>query len=263
MSEPNDDQVEAEQPLIAHLLELRSRLLKAIIGVAVVLIPLLFFYRPLFHYVALPLIQRLPQGSHLIATRVIAPFFTPFKLAIVVAVIISIPWVLYQIWAFIAPGLYRREKRMMTPLLLSSTLLFYAGMSFAYFVVFPLVFNFIVKVAPQGVTVMTDISEYLDFVLTMFMAFGVAFELPVAIVLMVWTGFVTPAQLGAKRPYVLVAAFVAGMLLTPPDLFSQTMLAVPVYLLYELGIWASKLLVPGARYKDDSSSEGTDDDGNG
>lgn len=249
MSETNEDHVAAQQPLIAHLLELRARLLKAIVGVLVVFAPLAFFAQQIFTLVARPLIQRLPAGSSLIATQVTSPFLTPFKLAIVLAVVIAIPWVLYQIWAFIAPGLYQRERRLVVPLLISSSILFYSGMAFAYFVVFPLIFRFMISVAPAGVTVMTDISQYLDFVLTLFMAFGLAFELPVAIVLIVWTGFVTPAQLASKRPYVLVGVFVVGMLLTPPDVFSQSMLAVPLYLLFETGIWAARVFVPGARDK--------------
>lgn len=255
MSETNDEEVAAEQPLVAHLLELRSRLLKAVIGVLVVFIPLAFFAQQIFAIVAHPMIQRLPAGSSLIATEVTSPFLTPFKLAIVLAVVIAIPWVLYQIWAFIAPGLYQRERRLVVPLLITSTLLFYAGMAFAYFVVFPLIFRFMISVAPAGVQVMTDISKYLDFVLTLFMAFGVAFELPIAIILIVWTGFVTPAQLAAKRPYVLVGVFVVGMLLTPPDVFSQSMLAIPLYLLFEAGIWASRLLVPGAREREQQAGE--------
>lgn len=236
-----------EQPLVQHLLELRGRLLRAILGVLVVFLPLAYFAGDLFTLMSGPLLAHLPEGGSLIATEVAAPFLAPFKLAMVLAVVLSLPWVLYQLWAFVAPGLYARERRLGLPLVVSSTLLFYLGVAFAYFVVFPVVFGFFVAVAPDGVAVMTDISRYLDFVLGMFMAFGIAFEVPVAIVLMVWAGFVTPAQLAGYRPYVLVGAFAVAMLLTPPDVISQSLLAVPVYLLYEAGIWAARWLVPGAR----------------
>ncbi len=186
----------------------------------------------------------------MIATGVAAPFLAPFKLAMVVAVALSLPWTLYQIWMFIAPGLYRQERRLVTPLLVSSTALFYCGIAFAYYVIFPIVFAFFISVAPKGVTVMTDISAYLDFVLKLFLAFGAAFELPVAIFLIVWAGFVTPRQLASYRPYVLIGAFTVGMLLTPPDIISQTLLAVPIYLLYEVGIWAARLFVPGVRERE-------------
>jgi sec-independent protein translocase protein TatC len=192
----------------------------------------------------------MPHGHSMIATGVAAPFLAPFKLAMVVAVALSLPWTLYQIWMFIAPGLYRQERRLVTPLLVSSTALFYCGMAFAYYVIFPIVFAFFISVAPKGVTVMTDISAYLDFVLKLFLAFGAAFELPVAIFLIVWAGFVTPRQLASYRPYVLIGAFTVGMLLTPPDIISQTLLAVPIYLLYEVGIWAARLFVPGVRERE-------------
>lgn len=181
----------------------------------------------------------------MIATQVASPFLTPFKTAMVAAVFIAMPWLLYQLWAFVAPGLYQHEKRLALPLVFTSALLFYAGVAFAYFVVFPLMFAFFTAVAPEGVSVMTDINAYLDFVLTLFFAFGLAFEVPIATVLMVWAGFTTPARLGAHRPYVLLGAFVIGMLLTPPDVISQTLLAVPVYVLYEAGIIMSRIMVPG------------------
>ncbi|MGB1580086.1 MAG: twin-arginine translocase subunit TatC [Nevskiales bacterium] len=238
-------QTDTEQPLVAHLLELRMRLMRAMLGVLLVFIPLAFFAQPLFTALAGPLLAHMPEGSQMIATEVASPFLTPFKLALMLAVVLALPWVLYQIWAFVAPGLYENERRMVMPLLASSTLLFYLGMAFAYFVVFPLLFGFFVNAAPAQITVMTDIARYLDFVLGLFLAFGIAFEVPVAIILMVWAGFVTPGQLAEKRAYVLVGAFVVGMLLTPPDMFSQTLLAVPVYLLYELGIFASRIMVPG------------------
>lgn len=234
-----------EQPLVAHLLELRLRLVRAVLGVLAVFVPLAIFAKQIFGWLAGPLLAHLPEGSQMIATEVASPFLTPFKLALVLALVLAMPWVLYQLWAFVAPGLYQSERRLVVPLLASSTLLFYAGMSFAYFVVFPLLFGFFIGVAPAEITVMTDIARYLDFVLSMFLAFGMAFEVPIAIILMVWAGFVTPSQLAEKRAYVLVGAFVVGMLLTPPDMLSQTLLAVPVYLLYELGIVLARIVVPG------------------
>ncbi len=254
---PNfEEEPQLEQPLMEHLLELRSRLLKIIIGVLVLFIPLAVFADTLFNLLALPMLRYLPQGSSMIATHVTSPFLTPFKFALLLAVILAVPWILYQIWAFVAPGLYKRERRLVIPLLASSTFLFYLGMSFAYLVVFPLIFRFMVKVAPTGVAVMTDITYYLDFVMTMFLAFGTAFELPVAIVLMVWAGFVTPDQLAGKRAYVLIGCFVVGMLLTPPDMLSQTMLALPCYVLYEVGIWFSRRI---AKRKDDESASEADE----
>lgn len=232
-----------EQPLLAHLVELRMRVVRALIGVAVVLVPLLFVARQLYHWLAAPLLKLLPAGSTMIATEVASPFFTPFKLAAVVAFALALPWVLYQIWAFVAPGLYRNERRFVLPMLTSSTILFYCGVAFAYFLVLPTVFKFFVSSAPEGVAVMTDVSKYLDFVLKLFLAFGLAFETPVAIVLLVLTGFVTPQQLAARRDYVLVGVFVVAAILTPPDVLSQTLLAVPSYLLYELGILVSRYVV--------------------
>lgn len=233
----------AEQPLLAHLIELRTRVVRALLGILVVLLPLLFFAGDLYTFLASPLMKLLPAGSSMIATEVAAPFLTPFKLAAVVAFAVALPWVLYQVWAFVAPGLYRNERNLVLPVLTSGTLLFYAGVAFAYYLVLPNVFGFFVSSAPEGVAVMTDVSKYLDFVLKLFMAFGFAFEMPVAIVLMVLTGFVTPAQLAARRDYVLVGVFVAAAILTPPDVLSQLMLAIPAYLLYELGILAARWLV--------------------
>ena len=235
-----------EQPLIEHLLELRTRLLRIVLGVLLCLIPLLPFAQQIFATLAAPLLSVMPEGTSLIATEVASPFLTPFKLCLLLAIVLSMPWTLWQIWAFVAPGLYAHERRFALPLLASSTLLFYTGMAFAYFVVFPLVFGFFVAVAPEGVAVMTDIGRYLDFVITLFLAFGAAFEVPVALVLMVRTGITTPGALREKRPYVIVGAFTVGMLLTPPDILSQTLLALPVYLLYEIGIIAARIMVPGS-----------------
>lgn len=244
----SDEELEGqEQPLIAHLLELRTRLLRIVIGILVVFLPMAYFARDLFTFLSGPLLAHMPEGNSLIATGVAAPFLAPFKLSMLLAVAVSLPWTLYQIWMFVAPGLYAQERRLVTPLLISSTGLFYLGMAFAYYVVFPVVFGFFISVAPVGVAVMTDISAYLDFVLGMFLAFGIAFELPVGIFLIVWAGFVTPRQLASYRAYIIVAAFAVGMVLTPPDVISQTLLAVPVYLLYEVGIVMARLFVPGMR----------------
>lgn len=236
-----------EQPLIAHLLELRNRLLKIVWGVLLTFIPLTFFANKLYVLLALPLLGELPAGGQMIATEVASPFFAPIKLAFVLAFALSMPWTLWQVWAFVAPGLYKSERRLAVPLMLTSTLLFYVGITFAYFLVLPTVFHFTIGFAPEGVAVMTDITKYLDFALTLFVAFGLAFETPVALVLIVRTGFVTPAQLAAHRDYVLVGAFVIGAIFTPPDVVSQLLLAIPLYLLYELGIIAARILVPGAR----------------
>lgn len=236
-----------EQPLIAHLLELRSRLLKALAGIALVFVPLALYAQPLYTLLAKPLLKLLPPGSSMIATEVAAPFLTPFKLSAVVAFVLALPWVLYQVWAFIAPGLYRSEQRLVVPLLVSSTVLFYAGVAFAYFFVLPAAFKVIIAFAPEGVAVMTDITKYLDFVLSLFIGFGLTFEVPVALVLMVWSGFVTPAQLASKREYVIVGVFVVAAVLTPPDVVSQILMAIPTYLLYELGIVAARWLVPQSR----------------
>jgi sec-independent protein translocase protein TatC len=222
--------------LFEHLLELRSRVLRALLSVLIVFLCLVYFAQDLYHLLASPLLAVLPEGSQMIATDVASPFFAPFKLTLVLSFFIAIPVVLYQIWAFVAPGLYRNEKKLVAPLLVSSTLLFYLGMSFAYFVVFPLAFAFFTSVAPESVNISTDITAYLDFVLKLFFAFGVSFEIPIAIVLMCWTGMTTPESLREKRPYVIVGVFVIGMLLTPPDVISQTLLALPMWLLYEVGI---------------------------
>ena len=233
-----------EQPFISHLVELRDRLLRVVLVVVVIFLGLTPFANWLFSRLAGPLTRHLPEGSSMIAIEVASPFFTPFKLAMVIAIFAAMPYILYQAWAFIAPGLYRHERKRVFPLLVSSTLLFYLGAAFAYFVVFPLVFGFLTKTAPEGVAVMTDISRYLDFVLTLFFAFGIAFEVPVATVLLVWTGAVSPESLRAKRSYIIVGAFVIGMLLTPPDIISQTLLAVPMWLLFEVGVFMSTRFAP-------------------
>lgn len=230
----------AEGTLLSHLIELRSRLIKIAAAVIVLFVALIPFAQDIFEVVSKPLIEVLP-GEQMIATAVASPLLTPFKLTFFVALFIAMPVVLYQVWAFVAPGLYKKEKRFAFPLLASSILLFYAGVAFAYFVVFPLVFGFFSAITPTGVEMMTDISAYLDFITTIVLAFGIAFEVPIATVLIVWTGLTTPEKLGKARPYVFLMAFIVGMLLTPPDVISQTLLAVPVYLLYEAGIIMSRV----------------------
>jgi sec-independent protein translocase protein TatC len=243
-----------EQPFMTHLIEVRTRLLHMVLCILLMFAVLLPFTNQLYSLLAKPLLQRLPTGASMIATEVASPFLTPFKFVFILAIALSMPYILHQIWRFIAPGLYRREKRIALPLLISSIVLFYSGIAFAYFVVFPLAFRFLVGAAPQGVTVMTDISKYLDFTLTIFFAFGLAFEVPVAIILMVWAGVTTPAALAAKRSYVVVAVFVIGAVLTPPDVISQTLLAVPMWLLFELGLFLSRVLILRNQTEEEISS---------
>ncbi|MEN9310199.1 MAG: twin-arginine translocase subunit TatC [Pseudomonadota bacterium] len=239
-----DARSDIERPLIAHLLELRLRLLRGSIGLLVVLACLLPFANKLYGYLAQPLLAKLPKGGQLIATQVASPFFAPMKLAFFVALLVSMPWLLYQAWAFVAPGLYKREKRLALPLLSSALLLFYAGCAFAYFLVLPMVFGFLARVTPAGVAMMTDITSYLDFVLVLFLAFGLAFELPVALVILALLGWVTPEQLREGRGYAVVGIFIIAAVLTPPDVVSQLMLAIPMCLLYEAGIIAAKFVTP-------------------
>ena len=243
----------AEGTLLSHLVELRGRLLKVAAAVIVVFVVLLPFSRRIFEIVSAPLVDVLP-GGQMIATEVASPLLTPFKLTFFVALFVAMPIVLYQLWAFVAPGLYKNEKSFAFPLLASSIALFYAGIAFAYFVVFPLIFGFMTAVAPEGVEVMTDISSYLSFITLIVLAFGLAFEVPVATVLMVWTGLTTPKKLAKARPYVFLGAFIAGMFLTPPDVISQTLLAVPVYLLFELGIIMSRIFA-GHRKEEEVESK--------
>ncbi|CCJ77721.1 Twin-arginine translocation protein TatC [Cronobacter muytjensii 530] len=250
-----DMAVEDTQPLISHLIELRKRLLNCIIAVLLIFLALVYFANDIYQLVSAPLISQMPHGASMIATDVASPFFTPIKLTMMVSVILSAPVILYQVWAFVAPALYKHERRLIIPLLVSSTLLFYIGMAFAYFVVFPLAFGFLTKTAPVGVVVSTDITSYLDFVMALFMAFGVSFEVPVAIVLLCWMGVTTPQDLREKRPYVLVGAFVVGMLLTPPDVFSQTLLAIPMYCLFEVGIFFSRFYVGKRRPREADAEE--------
>jgi len=241
MSSPTNPEAPGqEQPFVAHLVELRDRLMHMLVAVLVVFLVLFPFANDIYIYVATPLMAQLPEGTSMIATQVASPFLTPFKLALVSAVFLSMPYLLFQLWSFVAPGLYNHEKQLAIPLLLSSILLFYLGMVFAYYAVFPLVFAFLTGTAPEGVAVMTDISHYLDFVLTLFFAFGIAFEIPIATILLVAAGITTPEDLARKRPYLIVGVFVVGMLLTPPDVISQTLLALPMWILFELGVFASR-----------------------
>jgi len=250
-----DADVDQEQTFLEHLIELRSRLLKACVAVLVVLLFLLPFSRKLYALLAAPLMAHLPAGSNMIAIDVASPFLTPFKLSLLLALILAIPVVLYQLWAFVAPALYRHEQRLARPLLYTSVLLFYTGCAFAYFVVFPVVFGFFTSVAPEGVAVMTDISKYLDFVITLFLAFGITFEVPIATIILVATGITTVKKLSSIRSYVVVGAFALGMLLTPPDVISQTLLAVPMWLLFELGLLMARMLLPGDADADDGAEE--------
>jgi sec-independent protein translocase protein TatC len=232
----------SEGTLISHLLELRSRLIRALAAVGIFFIPCAYYSNQIFTFIAKPLLDKLPKGGTLIATGVMTPFTTPFKLSFFVALFIAMPYVLYQVWAFVGPGLYRREKRFAVPLLISSIVLFYAGVVFAYVVVFPMIFAFFTSTTPQGVSMMTDITSYMDFALTMFLAFGVAFEVPVAVVLLVLTGIVKIEKLKANRGYVLIAIFIIAAILTPPDALSQCVMAVPMYMLYEGGLVLAAVL---------------------
>lgn len=230
----------AESTFLSHLVELRNRLFFAVLGVLVISVVLLPFSNDVYDFVARPLMSKMPQGTHMIATDVASPFMTPIKLVFMVSLVLSAPWVLYQLWAFIAPGLYRNERKLVAPLLVSSTLLFYAGMAFAYFVVFPLVFEFFIATAPPGVAVMTDIKQYLDFVFGMFIAFGVAFEVPVAVVVLARLGILNPHTLADKRPYIFLGIFIVAAIITPPDVFSQTFLGLPMYGLFEVGLFFAR-----------------------
>ena len=233
------------QPLIEHLIELRNRILRCLGAVVIIFLPLFYFANEIYAYISEPLRAFLPEGTSMIATEVASPFLTPFKLSLFMALFCAMPYILHQVWRFIAPGLYANEKQIAFPLLLSSVLLFYAGMSFAFYVVFPLMFGFFTSKVPDGVVMMTDINRYLDFVLKLFFAFGLAFEIPIATMLLIWTGATDVKSLRRKRPFVIIGCFVVGMLLTPPDVISQILLAVPMWLLFELGIIFSRFIKPG------------------
>ena len=239
---PDDEAVDkTQQPFLEHIVELRSRILRSLALVALLFLPVYYFAEPLFSFVAAPLMSRLPDGSGMIATQVASPFLAPFKLAIYTAIFIGIPFLLHQLWSFVSPGLYRHEKRFALPLLTSSVALFYCGMAFSYFLVFPIVFTFFIEISPTGISMMTDINQYLDFVMKMFLAFGLAFEIPVATLLMVWSGLTTADAMAAKRPYIVIGCFVLGMFFTPPDVVSQLLLALPMWLLFEVGVGLARL----------------------
>lgn len=253
MSEESADS--ATGSLLSHLVELRDRVVRMVLAVLVIFLSLFYWANEIYVYLAEPLTQHLPEGSNMIAIDVASPFLTPFKLVLMLSVFLAMPVILYQIWAFIAPGLYANEKRLAGPLLVSSILLFYAGVAFAYYVVFPLVFGFFTSIGPEMVSISTDIGRYLDFVLALFFGFGLAFEVPIATIILVAIGVTTPKKLSEKRPYVIVGAFILGMLLTPPDVISQVLLALPVWLLFEAGLIASRLI-----FKDRNFDEDEEDD---
>jgi len=258
MSEaPEERETLAEGSLISHLLELRDRLLRAVIAVFVLFIPCAFFQDRLFTLVAMPLMEKMPEGTSMISTSIVAPFMAPLKLALLAGLFLAMPYVLYQAWAFVAPGLYRHENRFAVPLVISSIVLFYGGVAFAYFVVFPLMFAFLTSAAPQGVQVMTDMTNYLDFVLLLFFAFGIAFEIPIATVLLVATGLVKIETLTSNRGYVILGIFIVAAFLTPPDAVSQCFMAVPMYLLYEAGIVMARVLLKNrlARQREEEKNE--------
>lgn len=235
-----ETETDREQPLIAHLVELRARAIRVVLFVSAILVVLLPLANDLYHYIATPLIDKLPAGGSMIATEVASPFFAPFKLTLFCALFFSMPYLLFQTWSFIAPGLYKNEKKLAVPLLTSSIILFYIGIAFAYFIVFPVLFAFLTTTAPENIQIMTDINHYLNFIIKLFFAFGLAFEIPVATLLLIKTGFVSTETLAANRPYVILTAFIAGMLLTPPDVISQILLAIPIWLLFECGLVISE-----------------------
>ena len=244
-----------EGTLLSHLVELRNRLVRCFIATGITAVPCLFFANDLFVWITEPLRKQLPAGASMIATSVVAPFMTPFKLGLLAAVFFAMPYILYQLWAFVAPGLYRHERRFALPLLVSSIVLFYCGAAFSYVVVFPVMFQFFVSTTPAGVEMMTDMTQYLDFVMLLFFAFGLAFEIPIATVLLVRTGLVRTESLGKKRGFVMLGIFVVAAIITPPDAVSQTMMAIPMYILYEAGILLSRLLVRQAPVRDDGGAE--------
>jgi sec-independent protein translocase protein TatC len=240
MNNSADDQ--QAQPLVIHLTELRDRLLRSVLAILLIFFCLFYFSNDIYYFVSEPLRSLLPEGTHMIATEVASPFLTPFKLTLVASVVLAMPYLLYQLWSFIAPGMYKSEKRIAVPLLISSVILFYAGLAFAYYIVFPLVFGFFSAAGPEGVSYTPDIAKFLDITLKLFFAFGMAFEIPIATVLLIWAGITTPDDLAEKRPYIIVGCFVIGMLLTPPDVISQTLLAIPMWLLFESGVFFGRFI---------------------
>lgn len=244
-----------EQSLMDHLIELRDRLLHIVLSILIVFLALFAFSEEIFSFTAEPLLQLMPEGTSMIATGVTSPFLVPFKLVLLLSILLTIPYTLHQIWSFIAPGLYRHEKKMAVPLLVSSVLLFYFGVMFAYYVIFPILFGFFIGIAPEGVSVMTDIGQYLDFIIAIFFAFGIAFEVPVATFLLIASGVISADKLAEKRPFIIIGAFVIGMLLTPPDVISQSLLAIPMWVLFELGLIMSRLFIK----TDDADEPATED----
>lgn len=255
MSEEEDLEQSRAGSLMSHLVELRDRVVRMVLAVLIIFLGLFYWANDIYIYLAEPLTRHLPDNSTMIAIDVASPFLTPFKLVLMLAVFLAMPVILYQIWAFVAPGLYANEKRIAGPLLVSSIILFYAGMAFAYYVVFPLVFGFFTRIGPEIVNISTDIGRYLDFVLALFFGFGLAFEVPIATIILVAIGFTTPKKLSAKRPYIIVGAFIIGMLLTPPDVISQVLLALPMWVLFEAGLIASTIM-----FKDRDFDEGEEDE---
>jgi len=250
---------EKEQTLMDHLLELRDRLLRMVLAILIVFVALFAFSEDIFTIAAQPLLHLMPEGTSMIATGVTSPFLVPFKLVLLLSVLFTIPYLLHQMWAFIAPGLYHHEKRMATPILISSVILFYCGIAFAYFVIFPILFGFFIGIAPEGVAVMTDIGQYLDFIIAIFLAFGIAFEVPVATFLLIAAGVTSADKLAEKRPYIIIGAFVIGMVLTPPDVISQSLLAIPIWLLFELGLLASRLFLKNKEEEEENVIMQTDE----
>ena len=258
-----------EQSLLDHLIELRDRLLHMVLAVLILFLALFPFSEQIFSTVAQPLLALMPEGTSMIATGVTSPFLVPFKLVLLLAVLLAVPYLLHQLWAFVAPGLYRHEKKLAVPLLISSVFLFYCGIAFAYFVVFPLLFAFFIAVAPEGVAVMTDIGQYLDFIIAIFFAFGIAFEVPVATFLLILAGVTTADNMAKKRPYIVVGAFVIGMMLTPPDVISQSLLAIPMWALFEIGLIMSRIFIkpkqvdeshPDYQFHDDNPDNPAEDE---
>jgi sec-independent protein translocase protein TatC len=261
MSEPVEEMAQDnEQSLMDHLKELRDRLMRSVLAVLIIFAALFYFSEQIFTFVAKPLLALMPKGASMIATGVTSPFLVPLMLVLMLSILLAVPYILHQVWGFIAPGLYHHEKRLAGPLLVSSIVLFYCGIAFAYFVIFPIMFGFFTKVVPTGVAMMPDISQYLDFVITIFFAFGVAFQVPVATFLLILSGVTTPEALAKKRPYIIIAAFVIGMVLTPPDVFSQSLLAVPMWLLFELGLFMSRIFIKKPSVDEDNEYEIVEED---
>jgi len=258
MSEQDPEQ-SAAGSLMSHLVELRDRVVRMVVSVLVIFLALFYWANDIYIYLAEPLTRHLPEGANMIAIDVASPFLTPFKLVLMLSVFLSMPVILHQCWSFVAPGLYANEKRLAGPLLVSSILLFYAGVAFAYYVVFPLVFGFFTRIGPEIVNISTDIGRYLDFVLALFFGFGLAFEVPIATIILVAIGFTTPKKLGEKRPYVIVGAFIIGMLLTPPDIISQVLLAFPMWILFEAGLIASKIIFSDRTFDEDEDDDDDDE----